>query len=76
MSALNRTAEDFEQQCLEVAEQIKGHTYVNDLVSSADSTAEAAHLVEQIDEIAGKVGLALRKWFYNVDDMLLPFADV
>lgn len=76
MSALKKAAEDFEQQYPGAAERIKEHTYVDDLVSGADSAAEAARLVEQIDEIAGKAGFTLRKWCSNVDETLLPLADV
>ncbi|XP_038116638.1 uncharacterized protein LOC119768917 [Culex quinquefasciatus] len=76
MSALKKAAEDFEQHYPGAAERIKEHTYVDDLVSGADSAAEAARLVEQIDEIAGKAGFTLRKWCSNVDEALLPLADV
>ncbi|XP_038122126.1 uncharacterized protein LOC119770754 [Culex quinquefasciatus] len=76
MSALKKAAEDFEQHYPGAAERIKEHTYVDDLVSGADSAAEAARLVEQIDEIAGKAGFTLRKWCSNVDETLLPLADV
>ena len=74
--ALKRTAQDsketYSQQALET---VTRDFYVDDLVKSVDTTAEAVGLTKELTQILAGGGFRLHKWMSNSREVLNTIAE-